>query len=86
VTSLLAMLVLVETGTLHLLLVRLVPVLASTLSATSMSLLVWRIADYVAMGRAAVVLEAPQIHFQIGRRLRATIRLAQTTEAHEDRS
>lgn len=81
VTSLLAMLVLVETGTLHLLLVRFAPALAYALSATSMTLLVWLIADYGAMGRAAVVVEATQIHFRIGRRLRATIPLAQIVEA-----
>ena len=83
VTSLLAMLVLVETGTLHLLLVRFVPALAYTLSATSMTLLVWLIADYAAMGRAAVVLEAPQIHLRIGRRLRATIPLTQIVTAKQ---
>lgn len=67
------MLVVVETGTLHLLLVHFVPLLAYALSATSLSLLVWLIADYHALGRSAVQVTDKEVSVEIGRRLRATI-------------
>ena len=81
VTGLLIMLIAVETGTLHVLLVRFVPLLAYALSATSLSLLLWLIADYRALGRAAVAVESTELRIAIGRRLRAAIPRARIAAA-----
>lgn len=70
---LLVMLIVVETAVLHLLLVRFVPPLAYALSAASLGLLLWLIADYRAMGRGGVAVDETELRLHVGRRLRATI-------------
>ena len=67
------MLVIVETGILHLLLVRHVRVLAYAISSLSLTAIVWLVADYRALGREALRLDRTHLHIRIGWRVRAVI-------------
>jgi hypothetical protein len=73
VLALLLMLLVLETVTLHLLLFRFVPILAYTVSALSVTLLIWLVADYRAMGNEALRLDPTHLHVRVGLRLAANI-------------
>lgn len=63
----------VETVALHLWLHPRHPVLAWGLTAASVGTLAWLVADYVAMGRGAVRVDADAVRMVIGRRVDATV-------------
>lgn len=63
----------VETVALHLWLYARHPLLAWGLTAASVGTLAWLVADYVAMGRGAVRVDADAVRMVIGRRVDATV-------------
>jgi len=69
----LGVLVILETVALHLLLSRYSSLLALAVSLSSVSVLIWFIADYVALGGATTVVNDESIVLRVGRRARATI-------------
>lgn len=77
----LAALVVVETAALHLLLSRRVPVLAWLLTASSLAVLAWIVADDRALSRQdAVRVDDTYLHLDIGRRLQARLLRADVRE------
>jgi hypothetical protein len=77
----LAMIVAVETGAFHLLLVHRFPLVAWILTASSVSLLLWLVADYAAMGRTAVRVDPNRLVARIGRRALLTVPWGQVASA-----
>src|ERR1043165_6649664 len=71
----LAMLVILETGGVHLLLLRYSLLLALAVSLLSLTALVWLIADYLALGRLATIITDESLILRVGRRAKATIPL-----------
>ena len=69
----LAFLVLIETAALHLLLVHVVPLLAYAVSTSNLSLIIWLIADYRALGRETVRLDGDSVALSLGLRVRGTV-------------
>lgn len=72
----LGLVLLVETVVLHLWLGARHPVLAWTLTVTSLSVILWLVADYRAMARGAVRLSHDILDLRVGRRF--AVRLART--------
>jgi hypothetical protein len=73
IIAVLAILIGVETATLHLLLWWIYPLLALALTTLSVAVLVWLVADYRAMGRDAFELRPGVLDLKIGRRLAAPV-------------
>lgn len=63
----------VETAALHLLLVRRHPVFAWLLTASSLSIIAWLVADYRRLGDSALRIDALAVHLDIGLRFRASV-------------
>ena len=75
IVSVFAMVLVVETGVLHLVLAHRHPLVAWILTASSLSVLVWLVADHIALARASIGVEAGALSGTIGRRLRLSVPL-----------
>lgn len=69
----LAMILAVETGALHVLLAARLPLVAWILTLSSVSLLLWLVADYLALGQTVVRVTPDQLEARIGRRVVLTV-------------
>lgn len=77
-----AAILVIETAALHLLLSRWVPILAWLLTAGSLLALAWIVGDDRALRRSdAVRVDDGHVHFDVGRRLRASIPRADVSQA-----
>lgn len=74
-TGALCAVIAIETAALHLLLMSRHPWIAWTLTALSLSTIVWLIGDYRAIGARPVVLEADALLVRLGRRFQARVPL-----------
>ena len=73
IVSVFAMVLIVETGVLHLVLSVRHPLLAWILTVSSVSVLAWLLADYVALGRSSLDVGPDGLAGRIGRRVRLAV-------------
>jgi hypothetical protein len=81
ITFVIALLILVETSAFHALLWSRLPWVAGSLTAMSLAVLAWLVADYRAMGRDAFHLRSGELDLRIGRRLTAQVPTAAIASA-----
>ena len=72
---------LIETAAFHFLLVRRHPVLAVSLTTSSVFAIVWLVLDYLALGRQVVQLDDETLRLKVGRRFDISVSLANITRA-----
>jgi len=85
IMSVFAMVLVVETGVLHLVLSVRHPLLAWILTASSCSVLAWLLADYAALGRSSLDVGPDGLAGRIGRRVRLAVppdRIASAIQPH----
>ena len=72
---------LIETAAFHFLLVSRHPVLAVSLTTSSVFEIVWLVLDYLALGRQVVQLDDETLRLKVGRRFDISVSLANITRA-----
>ena len=70
---------LIETAALHLVLVSRHPVLAVSLTTSSVLAIIWLVRDYLALGRQVVQLDDETLRLKVGRRFDISVALANIT-------